>query len=90
MANQFGGHLPEILNSTFGYMNQVENDNHENTGKKGSGHAMHTPAKVARFYTARTVRAALEYLSIDYIMLGLKVPDWARQMVREESSNISK
>jgi len=88
MANQFGGQLPEILNSTFGYKDHVMIGNHENTGKQGSGHAMHTPAKVARFYTARTVRRALEYLSIDYVMLGLQVPEWARQMLKEESSTI--
>eukprot|EP00984_Skeletonema_dohrnii_P021244 scaffold10558_cov112-Skeletonema_dohrnii-CCMP3373.AAC.2 len=88
MANQFGGQLPEILNSTFGYKDHVMSGNHENTGKQGSGHAMHTPAKVARFYTARTVRSALEYLSIDYVMLGLQVPEWARQMLKEESSTI--
>mmetsp|Transcript_8224 Transcript_8224/g.16725 ORF Transcript_8224/g.16725 Transcript_8224/m.16725 type:complete len:408 (-) Transcript_8224:1037-2260(-) len=88
MANQFGGQLPEILNSTFGYKDHVMSGNHENTGKQGSGHAMHTPAKVARFYTARTVRRALEYLSIDYVMLGLQVPEWARQMLKEESSTI--
>jgi hypothetical protein len=44
---------------------------------------------VARFYTARTVRKALEYLSIDYVTLGLEVPEWARQMLREESSSIA-
>jgi hypothetical protein len=89
MATQFGGQLPKILNTTFGYMDHVKSDNHENTGKQGSGHAMHTPAKVARFYTARTVRKALELLSIDYVTLGLKVPEWARQMLREESSTIT-
>ena len=83
MANQFGGQLTEVLNSTFGYASHVENGNHENTGKQGSGHAMHTPAKVAEFYTARTVRKALEYLSIDYVTLGLQVPEWAKQMMRE-------
>jgi hypothetical protein len=89
MANQFGGQLPNVLNNTFGYGDHVKSGNHENTGKQGSGHAMHTPAKVARFYTARTVRKALEYLSIDYVTLGLEVPEWARQMLREESSSIA-
>lgn len=88
MANKYGGQLPEVLNSTFGYMQNVMSGNHENTGKKGSAHATHTPAKVARFYTARTVRKALEYLSVDYVMLGLQVPDWAKEMLREEESSI--
>jgi len=88
MATQFGGQLPEILNSTFEYMDHVKSGNHENTGKQGSGDAVNAPEKVARFYTARTVRKALEYLSIDYVTLGLEVPEWARQMLREESSTI--
>ena len=85
MANQFGGQLPAILNSTFEYMVHMKSGNHENTGKHGSGDATHAPENVARFYTARTVRKALEYLSVDYVTLGLEVPEWARQMLREES-----
>ncbi len=85
MANQFGGQLPEILNSTFGYIAHVKNENHDNTGKQNSGHAKHAAEKVARFYTARTVRKALEYLSIDYVTLGLDVPGWARQMLNNEA-----
>ncbi|KAL7492431.1 hypothetical protein ACHAWT_001579, partial [Skeletonema menzelii] len=88
MGTKYGGQLPEVLNSTFGYMDHVMSGNHENTGKKNNAHATHTPTKVARFYTARTVRRALEYLSVDYVMLGLDVPEWAKQMLREESSNM--
>jgi len=84
MANQFGGQLPEILNTTFGYIKHVKNDNHENTGQQGNKHAKHAAEKVSRFYTARTVRKALEYLSIDYVTKGIEVPEWARQMLRDE------
>jgi len=86
MANRFGGQLPEILNNTFGYMDHVKNENHENTGKQGSQHAKLASEKVMRFYSARTVRKALEYLSIDYVTLGLDVPEWARQMLKNETS----
>jgi hypothetical protein len=39
---------------------------------------------VARFYTPDALRRALEYVSIDYIMLDLEVPEWARQMLRKD------
>ena len=87
MANQFGGQLPEILNTTFEYMDHVKRDNHYNTGKQDSKHSMHASEKVMRFYRARTVRKALEYLSIDYVTLDLEVPEWAKQMLRNDAWN---
>jgi hypothetical protein len=30
------------------------------------------------------VRRGLEYLSIDYVTLGLEVPDWAREILRDD------
>ena len=85
MATQFGGQIPEVLNGTFGYMDNVKNGNHNNTGKNVGGHAKHAAEKVKRFYTARTVRKALEYLSIDYVTLGLSVPDWAKEMLKNDA-----
>ncbi len=84
MANQFGGQLPEVLNNTFSYMEHMTRGNHNNTGKSVGGHASHAPAQVKKFYTARTVRKALEYFSIDYVSLGLRVPDWAKEMLKNE------
>ena len=85
MANQFGAQLPEVLYSSFRYMDHVKNENHNNTGNSVGNHAKHASEKVKRFYTARTVRKALEYLSIDYVTLGLSVPDWAKEMLSDES-----
>jgi hypothetical protein len=31
------------------------------------------------------VRKGLEYLSIDYVTLGLEVPEWARAMLRDDT-----
>ena len=84
MANQFGGPLPEILNASFGYMEHIDSGK-KNTGKDNNRHATHAPAKVKQFYTAQTVRKGLELLSIDYVLLGLEVPEWARQMLREDA-----
>ena len=91
MASQFGGPFPEVLNSTFGYLELVKSQK-KNAGKDGYRHSTHAPAKVQQFYTAGAVRKGLEYLSIDYVLLGLDVPEWARQMLREDdetSNNLS-
>jgi len=31
------------------------------------------------------VRKCLEYLSIDYVTLDLEVPEWAKQMLRDDA-----
>ncbi len=41
--------------------------------------------KVLDYYTPRSLRQVLEYVSIDYVLLGLKVPDWAENMLRENN-----
>ena len=79
MANKYGGELPRVLNDTFEYQSKLGSG--INIGKEKNGHATQAPAKVAKYYTARAVRRALEYLSIDYITLGLEVPIWAKEML---------
>lgn len=86
MANQFGGQLPEVLNASFSYIEHVKFGEQKNTGKEKNGHATHAPAKVQQFYTAQTVRRGLELLSIDYVLLGLEVPEWARQMLKDDTA----
>lgn len=82
MANRFGGRLPILLDKFFGYKNHTRNK-HINVGSD-KGHGTKAPEKVAQFYTPRSLRRALEYVSIDYVVLGLRVPEWARQMLKED------
>ena len=85
MANQFGGHLPKALDTTFRYEARLKSGK-TNTGKVSvRSHASHAPEKVKKFYTAQTVRKGLELMSIDYVLLGLEVPEWARQMLRDDA-----
>lgn len=84
MANQFKGRLPFQLDKIFQYVKAVEAKRHNNTGNSNR-HATHAPEKVAIYYNAASVRKALEYLSIDYVTLGLDVPEWARAMLRDET-----
>jgi len=50
---------------------------------------MHTVEFVVSRGKAMIVGKALEYLSIDYVTLGLEVPEWAREMLREETLPIT-
>lgn len=52
------------------------------TGKIHHGKA---PTHVLQYYTAESVRRVLRYLSIDYVKLRLTVPDWAEEMLQEDT-----
>ena len=56
---------------------------HSNIGISDADDGTQAPAKVKQFYTAHSVRRGLEYMSIDYVCLGLEIPDWAREILRE-------
>ena len=86
MANRYGGLLPEVLDDTFQYQSKLKNESllSSNLGAD-TKHGTKAPGKVAKYYTARAVRRALEYLSIDYITLGLEVPNWAREMLLNDT-----
>jgi hypothetical protein len=45
--------------------------------------------QVYKFYNAKTVRRVLEYLAIDYMTLGLRIPDWAEELLEKEKSAFS-
>lgn len=39
------------------------------------------------FYTPKTVRRVLEYMSVDYVTLGLEIPRWADEMLSKDYYN---
>ncbi|KAL3810158.1 hypothetical protein ACHAXA_004274 [Cyclostephanos tholiformis] len=88
MANRYGGSLPDALDVAFDYRSKIINDTLvvDNVGSD-KAHGTKAPAKVHRYYSPGTVRRALEYLSIDYVALGLEVPLWAREMLRDDAGN---
>ena len=43
---------------------------------------------VKQYYTGRTVRRVLEYMSIDYVRLGLLIPKWAQELLDDDDSSI--
>ncbi|KAL7522447.1 hypothetical protein ACHAWX_007130 [Stephanocyclus meneghinianus] len=88
MASRYGGLLLQSLNDAFQYKSHVINETNASEGNVGANnsHGTKAPTKVAKYYSPRALRRALEYLSIDYVSLKLEVPDWAREMLREDNS----
>eukprot|EP00956_Cyclotella_meneghiniana_P020783 scaffold37114_cov56-Cyclotella_meneghiniana.AAC.1 len=83
ISTTYGGLLPDTLNEIFDYKSQLD----KIVVGAENNHGTQAPTKVARYYSPRAVRRALEYLSIDYVTLGLEVPDWARDMLRNDNNN---
>eukprot|EP00593_Proboscia_inermis_P005764 CAMPEP_0171324716 /NCGR_PEP_ID=MMETSP0816-20121228/116362_1 /TAXON_ID=420281 /ORGANISM="Proboscia inermis, Strain CCAP1064/1" /LENGTH=97 /DNA_ID=CAMNT_0011823725 /DNA_START=510 /DNA_END=803 /DNA_ORIENTATION=- len=49
----------------------------------GGNHATGASSLVQQYYTPQSVRRVLQYLSIDYTLLDLDIPDWAEEMLAE-------
>jgi hypothetical protein len=91
MAQRYGGTtLPDALDSAFGYRSKIGSKDNGTTTTTADvfgsdkAHGTKASAKVYRYYSPRAVRRGLEYLSIDYVTLGLEVPDWAREILRDD------
>ena len=63
-------------------------EHHHNHKYSTTTHANTTQTKhktpMLRYYTARTVRRVLQYMSIDYVLLGLPIPQWAEDLLQQE------
>ena len=55
------------------------------TDQKNVGVETAAASFVKEYYTGRTVRRVLEYMSIDYVRLGLTIPAWAQEMLDEDA-----
>lgn len=74
-----GNKLPDALEKVFHLSDELEVHQHSNLGKETQA-AMH----VKEYYTAASVRRALEYFAVDYARLGLEVPHWVHALLEEE------
>mmetsp|Transcript_30953 Transcript_30953/g.40869 ORF Transcript_30953/g.40869 Transcript_30953/m.40869 type:complete len:386 (-) Transcript_30953:240-1397(-) len=70
-------HIEELLNSTdvFGSLLRRAKQ------KPGDPHIQNSRESIEQYYTPRTLRRVLEYVSIDYVALNLPIPAWAEQML---------
>ena len=81
LGKQFGRKMTTALEDVFQVSNNI---NYTNSGKETSA-----PDHVQEYYSARTIRRVLEYLSIDYIKLNMAVPEWAHEMMLKEGYMIA-
>ena len=70
--------LPQALEKVFKFESRLV-DGGGNIGVETSA-----SSHVKEFYTPKTIRKVLEFVSIDYLLLGIPIPDWAERMVQEE------
>jgi hypothetical protein len=87
MATRYGGLLPNVLEDAFHYQTKLANETLLATTNVGAdnAHGTKAPSKVYQYYSPQSVRRALEYLSIDYVMLGFAVPEWAKEILRNDN-----
>ncbi len=82
LGKRYGGRFEKELNDIFNYTSKKKEGANNNVGVETKA-----SDKVIEFYTPRTLRRVLEYVSIDYVMLGLEIPDWAEAMLREDEDD---
>ena len=78
LSNRYGGRFGEEVHKVFDLDKHVA-ENTINQGVETSA-----PKYVKIFYSPRSLRRVLEYLSIDYIFLGMDVPHWAHEILEHE------
>lgn len=87
IANHYGSPLKEAMTVQFKLKPPQEsvattttmtNKNHHNSRSQKSARL------VREYYTSATLRKALEYMSIDYITLGLELPEWVDEILLQD------
>lgn len=80
MSAVFPHRLPDVLEEVFHASREV--------AAPGRGRLVGTETNAAArardYYTAASVRRALEYFAVDYVRLGLAIPDWVHAVLAEE------
>jgi hypothetical protein len=80
VAHRYGGRFEKEVHKVFDADKHVEEDT-VNHGVETSA-----PKFVKEFYSPRSLRRVLEFVSIDYVFLGLPVPQWAHEILAEEEA----
>ena len=73
--------LSEALDAVFDLKFQI-GVGRANDGNVGS--ETRAAMRVREYYTAASVRRALEYFAVDYVRLGLEIPGWAHEILEED------
>jgi hypothetical protein len=79
MGLRYGDRMMDGLNKVFDVERKFD-ENVTNAGVEQSASTL-----IEEYYTAKTVKRVLEYYAIDYVTLGLEIPEWAQKMLREDA-----
>ena len=82
MAKRYGGRFETSLIKNFKLTPdkmRLKQSEMNNTGIETSA-----PKYVKEYYSPRALRRVLEYVSIDYVLLGLDIPDWVDEILNED------
>jgi len=83
LGDKFGDNMTKALEQVFDVSHQTRM-NTSNVGKE-----TRAPDLVRDYYSGRSIRRVLQYLSIDYVKLNLPVPGWAREMFDQENIRLA-
>jgi len=83
LGDKFGDNMTKALEEVFDASHQIRM-NTINVGKE-----TRAPDLVRDYYSGRSIRRVLQYLSIDYVKLNLPVPGWAREMFDQENIRLA-
>ena len=80
LGQRYGANFASGLEQVFHVSKKLNN------ATKNQGIETSASSHVMEYYSAKTVRRVLEYMAIDYVLLGIPIPEWAEQMLLEEDS----
>ena len=86
MGNKFGEPLKSWLPVIF--QEKHPNKTKDNSRSEESSYFRNQKAskKLLEYYTPRTLRRVLEYVSIDYVKLNLPIPEWVDELLASEDT----
>jgi len=85
----FVGHLETLVEdaATVGERYGVTQAIDGVIGKPKPGRSRKTASHLKEYYTPRTLRRVLAYVSLDYVILNLTLPNWAIEVLAEEDDS---
>jgi hypothetical protein len=87
MGHRYGGSVTQQIEDAFKVNLRGENVTrtaHLPPAYQAAKRERKAAKRLQEFYTPRTLRRVLEYMSIDYVKLGLPIPEWAEEMLQKE------
>jgi hypothetical protein len=74
-----GNELTKAFEKVFHLSSELTAHERSNVGKETQ-----SPIHVKEYFTAASIRRALEYFAVDYVALGLEVPSWVHGILAED------